>query len=269
MRPSFRTAEEYYRDTELNEFEISEFEFKFLSELEDIDFEDFEEVKEVKEVKFDFGGYEKSYYFYLNKYLNSFEDHYGLQYVNNEINDFKKLYDLLVNVHNNQIKSKDFFFNIIRETISSSIRYFFIVGHKYHSLLHPDKYQKTIASIQKIIDFLEFKLSEINMKSSENIDKVELVDFSELGITEKVIFLSRLGVLDFLKKIEPFSTSNNSLASVVSAFTGGKTSTIQPMINPMFSKQVDDSKNPMNSKKTVLKVDQKLISIGFKIKNTN
>ena len=45
MEPLFRTAEEYYRDTVLSQFEISEFEFKFLSDLDNIDTLDIEEVE--------------------------------------------------------------------------------------------------------------------------------------------------------------------------------------------------------------------------------
>lgn len=265
MEPLFRTAEEYYRDTVLSQFEISEFEFKFLSDLDNIDTLDIEEV-ETKIIKFDFSGYEKSYYFYLNNYLNSFADHYELQYIEDEKTDFKKLHDLLVNTHNLQFKSNDLFLNITKETISSSIRYFFTSGYKYNSLLHPNHYRKTLASINKIIAFLEFKKSEINDNKPNNIDLFELVDLNESNITEKIIVLSRLGVLDFLRGQEPFNLSINSLANAISAFTGGNSRTIQSMINPMFSKNVDTKNNPFNTNKTVDKVDQKLIDLGFKLK---
>ncbi|MGO4819735.1 hypothetical protein [Flavobacterium sp. W22_SRS_FP1] len=108
------------------------------------------------------------------------------------------------------------------------------------------------------------------IENKSNILKVELpeIDLSGTSATEKIIYLQKLGIIDFLKRKQPFLSSTNSLATVLSAVTGSKASTIQPMINPILSKKVDDRNNPMNSTKTVIKVESQLINIGFNLNET-
>lgn len=243
MKKLFRTKAEYYSDIKKENIEI--------------EFND----------EFSFTEYEKRYYFYLDEQLEDFEDSLEIEFIARELHDFN---ELLIRI--DEIDEIGGFIDperIVFQWLSSKyLKDFFVFNSRRTIDLLIN--EKTRHSVSKIIRFLNFKNLEcIENESGELFAQFDLVDFSELGITEKIIFLSRLGVLDFLKGIEPFNTSTNRLASVISAFTGEKTTSIQPMINPMFSKQVDDSKNPMNSKKTVQKVDQKLISIGFKIKNTN
>ena len=105
-----------------------------------------------------------------------------------------------------------------------------------------------------------------NKNKNENLDL--LIDLSEATATEKIIYLHKLGVIEFLRTKQPFSTSVNSLAIILSSLTGEKSGTIQPMINPMLSKKVDDRNNPLNSKKAVSKVEQQLIKIGFNLNET-
>jgi hypothetical protein len=94
----------------------------------------------------------------------------------------------------------------------------------------------------------------------------EAIDLSDTTATEKIIYLHKLGVIDFLRKQEPFNYSINSLATVLSAVIGEKSGTIQPMLNTMLSEFNDQRNNPLNSKKAVPKVEQQLIKIGFKLK---
>lgn len=95
----------------------------------------------------------------------------------------------------------------------------------------------------------------------------ETIDYSESNITSKIIFLNKLGVLDFLKNYETSKISVNKVATVLSAITGGRATTIQSMINPILNDDgVDDKNNPMNSLKTVDVVENKLLQIGFKPK---
>ncbi|WP_123947500.1 hypothetical protein [Flavobacterium reichenbachii] len=63
---------------------------------------------------------------------------------------------------------------------------------------------------------------------------------------------------------EPFNTSVNSMATVLSAIIGAKATTVQSMINPMLNDDVSGKNNPMNSLKAVNVVDIKLAKIGFK-----
>lgn len=94
----------------------------------------------------------------------------------------------------------------------------------------------------------------------------EAIDLSDTTATEKIIYLHKLGVIDFLRKQQPFNTSINSLATVLSAVTGEKSGTIQPMLNSMLSKNVGQKNNPLNSEKPVNKVTKQLNDIGFESK---
>jgi len=96
----------------------------------------------------------------------------------------------------------------------------------------------------------------------------EAIDLSDTTATEKIIYLQKLGVIDFLRTKQPFLSSINSLATVLSAVTGAKTETIQPMLNPMISKEAGQKNNPLNSKNTVSKVETQLINIGFNLNET-
>lgn len=106
----------------------------------------------------------------------------------------------------------------------------------------------------------------LNSDSETNDKEIDLSD--TIGI-DKILYLQKLGVIDFLRVQQPFSTSVNSLASVLSAITGEKAGTLQPMLNPMLSKKVDDKNNPLNSKKAVGRVEKQLINIGFNLNETN
>lgn len=93
----------------------------------------------------------------------------------------------------------------------------------------------------------------------------ELIDYSDETLVSKVIFLHSIGVIDELRKQKPFNTSINSLASVLSAVTGGKPTSIQPMLNAMLNTNISPKNNPLNSKNTVNIVRKKLSNLGFNV----
>jgi len=97
----------------------------------------------------------------------------------------------------------------------------------------------------------------------------ELIDLSDTSLIEKVIYLEKLGIIEFLRGQRPFSTSANSVANVFSAITGAKPTSLQPIINPLINKDYYNKNYPLNSKKTVMSVENKLMSLGYEIKKTN
>lgn len=101
-----------------------------------------------------------------------------------------------------------------------------------------------------------------NEKNTENEDK--LIDYSESNHTSKIIFLEKLGVIEYLRKKAPFNNSTNSLANALSGVTGVNPTTIQPMLNAMISRGTSDKNNPLKSTKTVNVVLNKLSNIGYK-----
>lgn len=117
------------------------------------------------------------------------------------------------------------------------------------------------------LDRLE--LFHIEYKEIEElVNNKELLDLFDSSAIEKILYLHHLGVLDFLKQQQPFLSSTNRLAIVLSAITGVKRETIQPMLNPIFSKNVDNKNNPLNSQIAVDKVTKQLIQLGCKLNKT-
>lgn len=114
-----------------------------------------------------------------------------------------------------------------------------------------------IETLKTIIEHYErLCLNETHNNSVVDIDTT---------LIEKVLYLHYLGVIDFLRQSHPFNTSTNKLAVIIGAITGGRTSSTQPLLNPMINEHVDQSKNPLTSSKPVEKVRQMLIEIGYKI----
>lgn len=129
---------------------------------------------------------------------------------------------------------------------------------------------KTINSqlFENINDYIEVKLLEYiksNLKRNITVTNNEntSIDLSDTTAIDKIRFLQIVGVLDFLREKQPFNTSINSLASLLSAITGENIDTIQPYLNPMYSKEVSQKNNPLNARKQVDKVVNQLIKIGF------
>jgi len=99
----------------------------------------------------------------------------------------------------------------------------------------------------------------------EQFEIVEPVDLSYATITERIIYLKLLGVIDFLYDKPPFNSNISSLANVISRITGGGKRHIQSMLNRVLKTKDEevDEKNPMYSKK-VPEVRDKLIEMRFK-----
>lgn len=110
---------------------------------------------------------------------------------------------------------------------------------------------------------IKAKIKEVSAKQDKGQD-IEAIDFSSTKGTEKIIMLYKLGILDYLKTQEPFNASTNALASVISGITGMPLTTVQPYINPIDNEGVEQKNNPLNTEKTVHKVLEKLLNIGFK-----
>jgi len=138
--------------------------------------------------------------------------------------------------------------------------------------LHHYSFRLFLLTLEEKKDIFEKEIlliqSKLKIKGSIQAEP-QPIDLSETKAIDKILYLHKLGVIDFLKGQQPFNTSVNSLASVLSAITGEKSGTLQPMLNPMLSKKVDDKNNPLNSKIAVSRVEKQLINIGFTLNETN
>jgi hypothetical protein len=157
----------------------------------------------------------------------------------------------------------EFLVNIKKEIKSSkaNIGLFRLTGY----------YDKVVSFDNNKKQNYKFLLKWVKEKKAEDItNEFSQIDLSDTNATEKIIYLHELGIIDFLRTKQPFNTSINSLATVLSAITGVKPETkhIQSMLNPIISKEAGQKNNPLNSKKTVSKVQNQLINIGFNLNKT-
>jgi hypothetical protein len=120
----------------------------------------------------------------------------------------------------------------------------------------------------------DIEIERLKAKINPNETSAEeknVLDLSDTNATEKIIYLQKLGVVDFLRTKQPFQTSINSLATVLSAVTGvnPKTKHLQSMLNAMLSpKGTAQKNNPLTKNETVQKVEKQLINIGFNLDKT-
>lgn len=130
-------------------------------------------------------------------------------------------------------------------------------------------YNRLNFKISDFQDCMQDIVKEINENTSNKIltsPDLESLDLSDTTAVEKIIYLEKLGVLDFLRNKQHIST--NGLASALSAITGENIKTLQPMLNPIFNKQAGQKNNPLESTKTVQKVKKHLNDIGFNLSET-
>ena len=131
------------------------------------------------------------------------------------------------------------------------------------------KYDGMVEELNKSKQHYQFLTSWVKQKKEvPSSSEIEAMDLSNTKAIDKILYLHKLGIIDFLRNQQPFNTSVNSLATILSAITGEKSVTLQPMLNPMLSKKVDDSNNPLNSTKAVERVESQLINIGFNLNKT-
>jgi len=120
----------------------------------------------------------------------------------------------------------------------------------------------------EIFNSLKLRLHSLIEEASNSEVDSPLLDFSSTSAQAKLIYLNELGIIDFLRKKEPFKTSVNKLATVLSAITDERATTLQPALNSMLSAYSNASeKSPYYSKNAGLKVRKKLIEIGFEVKD--
>jgi hypothetical protein len=153
------------------------------------------------------------------------------------------------------------------EFIANRLLYREVQLEGIHRFADPTEAYAIVNAQKQKIDYLQDWVKE---KKENRIDpELGEIDFSNTTGVEKMIYLHKLGVIDFLIKKQPFNASINSLAVALSAAIGEKTSTIQSYLNPMVNKVTAQKNNPLNKEKPVAKVENQLIKIGFNLDETN
>ncbi len=134
--------------------------------------------------------------------------------------------------------------------------------------------QMTYSTYKKYIKFINkwvnekreyLKNEEKEEEYSELVvtkDSKNQLDYSNTNGVQRVLFLYKLGVFDFLRTKEPFVNSTNKLSIALSGVTGIKSSTLQKYLNPMCGGV--GKKNYLEDEKALNDIHQKLIDIDFK-----
>ena len=104
-----------------------------------------------------------------------------------------------------------------------------------------------------------------NVKT-ETTPEPEPLDLSDTSAVEKIIYLNELGIIDFLKTKPEFIGSTNLMATILSAITDVKASTLQTSLNRLNNNDTDDKNHPYRTKTTVERVRQTLIDKNIKPK---
>lgn len=114
----------------------------------------------------------------------------------------------------------------------------------------------------------EKEQSEIqnNKGIQEEEEEISSEEPFSISIAMKIIYLEKLGIIDFLKKEEPFNMSTNKMSNVISRVIGAKIASVQPYLNAITSKNFESKNNPLNSEINVEAVEFHLSKMGFKSK---
>lgn len=198
---------------------------------------------------------EASYEMELSRYQGKYKGSSEIEFNKFKIEYFKNI------ISKNEGVTKE----EIREKIKNDFRE--SANHPSFKEWVDDKVEKQFGrSKGSIIRFKkEIKYYQNKIKLIQLLEKEEIIDLNIEKNTEKIILLHQLGIIEFLKNKEPFNTSVNKLATIISAITGIKLTTTQSYLNPMLNENTDQKSNPLNTTKSVEKIKQKLLSIGYNL----
>lgn len=130
-----------------------------------------------------------------------------------------------------------------------------------------DEYEEEV--FEKWSERQERENSEVMNKKKiqeEEHEEISLEEPFSISIAMKIIYLEKLGIINFLRKEEPFNMSTNKLSHALSRIIGAKTSSVQPYLNAITSKNMESKNNPLNSEPNVEAVEFHLSKMGFKLK---
>jgi hypothetical protein len=131
-----------------------------------------------------------------------------------------------------------------------------------------DFFDKTEIFYPELYELEGIALSRLAKNKEEPLGVYEeLLEEYNAPIVKRIIYLEKLGILEFLRKSSPFSTSVNMMANILGSIIDAKPSSIQPLLNPLLNGDVDNKNNPLLSKKNVLSVETYLTNIGYFFKS--
>lgn len=207
--------------------------------------------------------YEFNYPRLLEEFRRKYPDTTEIDFIENELNTILNSF-FIMNERN------DGFANKSKPTLSNENRLYIELDsdmpHPTICIIHRDLALNIFFSTKKKIEYLSVRKETIKNPRSQPqiVDEISL-DYSNNSKAERIVFLYELGILDYLEKkmiTELHGFSANKLAEIVSTFTDIGQGTAQPMLNPMYTKDINNKNNPL-SEDNLKTVKQKLMKMGF------
>lgn len=183
----------------------------------------------------------ENYYWEFSSF-NTYENHYT-----------KRLDDYLKDNDNEEFSERDFIHNE-QKNFSYLTRVWYLDFFDNETLIQIQK------SFKKRKSFLNDRLDNLESKI---LDTTDFIDLGKLKAKEKLIYLYKLGVIDFLLEQQPFRSSPNLLASVLSSIIEVIPRTIQPTLSAIVSENLVNKNHPLYTESSEKKVNRQLINIGF------
>lgn len=151
--------------------------------------------------------------------------------------------------------------------INKEINLFITLEEKWYlNLFEKDTLSQIQKAIKKKKRYLNGKLDSLDL---EILDNTDFNDLGKISAKEKMIYLYKLGVIDFLLEKQPFRSTANPLAAILSSILKEKQTTIQPIISAIVNGNLANKNHPLFTESTEKKINQQLINIGFNPKETN
>ncbi|MEZ7500741.1 hypothetical protein QO200_18655 [Flavobacterium sp. Arc3] len=181
-----------------------------------------------------------------------------------------KAVDVLTKFVDDKLKSEKYknsensLFHILGTSVKSSLT----IGQSFNYETLAVNILSIVPTAKSTVCFNDIKFIQSVFKNiGVSISKEqEDQDLSETSLVQKIIYLNELGIIDLLRKEPSFATSINNLATVISAITGVKKTTVQPVLNSLINKASYSKNYPYNTQSTVDKVKSQLINLGVRSK---
>lgn len=108
------------------------------------------------------------------------------------------------------------------------------------------------------------KLSSVNELSQSLESKYqEDAEPGEYSLQQKIILLDKLGIINYMRELEPFKHNRSALSGLVGRLVGKKQNTVEPVIRALDLGDKNQPTHPCCNEKNELKVDVYLAFLGI------
>lgn len=118
------------------------------------------------------------------------------------------------------------------------------------------------ATAEIIFKYLKW-LKSLNTQQNESSLHEHTTNPENLKNVDVIIYLNELGIIDFIRKSDPFNMSLNKTAKVLSKITKIKHTSIEPILRALLQQDKEEKNNPYNNTDNVNRIKAELAGLGF------